>query len=364
MSFYKVGLFKRSISLFLVAMVVSATGSTTVFALDAYNVSTPDASAGTIWSVYTDDTYVYAQGIVDSINDRLLAYSFDGNSFTLLDSYTATGYANAIAGDGTYIYASFGDVFWAFSFNGTSLTPLDSVSSAYAGELAPADSGVYVVDNGLLTYMSFDGTSFETVATISGADYWMWSDDTYIYTNGTSDGVQVFDYSGGSFSNIAFTSTAANAQAFENDGTYLYVGLANNSSILAYSFDGTNFDLVGSDSCGSQYAHDFWVDGGGDLHVACYEGFGHDGTGLIEIYDFDGSTFSLLSTVDATNLSGIDVDGDSTYAYFAGGTYGLGAYSLFSVAVPEFRAYIYLLTLGVLMAMGYKAYPKLGMKKA
>ena len=157
--------------------------------------STYDASTTT--NVFGDGTYIYAS-VTDSgyTLAKLIAYTFDGTSFTKVGetNFTQTADSNDLWGDGTYIYLANGDGVKAYTFNGTEFTEIAS-----AGNTGDITFGVW--GNGTIIYATeyntdeltayrFNGTSFTEISTISlNNPLFLWGDTTYIYVARESTGL-------------------------------------------------------------------------------------------------------------------------------------------------------------------------------
>jgi len=73
--------------------------------------------------VWGDGNYIYAACLEDGVR----AYSFDGNTFTLIDTHHQGGEYQDVWGDGTYIYTACGeDGIRAYSFDGNTFTLIDT----------------------------------------------------------------------------------------------------------------------------------------------------------------------------------------------------------------------------------------------
>ncbi|MEM9468612.1 MAG: hypothetical protein AAF988_00450 [Pseudomonadota bacterium] len=218
-------------------------------------IATPDRSVD-LW--YEDQLYLAGYFT------NLLALSFNGSSFSTLDSSAPTGASLAIWGDGQYIYTvnTSGNLD-AHSFNGSTLTLLDTYNMG-ARVAGIWGDGTYIYINNFDTEgidaVTFNGTNFAVAGTTSapgGGD--IWGDDTYIYTTHRTNGIRAYTFDGTNFTLAGSESSPGDAQDIWGDGTHIYVG-ARGAGMLVYTFDGTNFNLVHQENT-SGSAHGIWGDG-------------------------------------------------------------------------------------------------------
>lgn len=121
--------------------------------------------------VYCQNGFIYV-GWYDwnAIQSVLQAYTFNGSTFTLVDSttITSTNVLGGITGDGTYIYlGDLGSTLYAYSHTpGSGFTMLDSINtsgdSTFIYGLQCYDGHVYVTQNtNNVTYTNFNAYKFD-----------------------------------------------------------------------------------------------------------------------------------------------------------------------------------------------------------
>ncbi|PZQ49099.1 MAG: hypothetical protein DI551_00150 [Micavibrio aeruginosavorus] len=203
-----------------------------------------DVDGNTINGQYFDGATIFvAQG-----SDDLLAYSFDGTSFTKTGQIAPGSAALDVTGDGRYVYVAESGFVRAYSFSGGTFT--------LAG-------------------------SFDNAGTASN----IWSDGTYIYVSAGNGGFYVLTFSGSAFTQVAqITPAGGDTRASWGDGHYIYIATNN---LLAYSFDGTALTLAGTYNSGQTLS---WGFGDG---VNIFAGYGST---QIQALRFDGSNFKVISS--------------------------------------------------------------------
>ena len=291
-----------------------------VFVDPSFTLLDSQDDGGYYKGVWGGDDYIYAA----CNDDGIRAYSFNGSTFTLLDThYDGGSYYKRLWYDGTYIYAACDyDGIKAYSFNGSDFTLLDSQYDG-GGYRGVWDDGNYIYaackDDGIRAY-SFNGSDFTLLDTQydSGIYYHVWGNGTYIYTACSNDGIRAYSFNGSDFTLLDTQDDGNNYNYIWGDGTYIYASCLDDG-IRAYSFDGSDFTLLDSQDDGDNYVS-VWGDGT-YVYAACY------GSG-IRAYSFNGSDFTLEDTIDdGDNYHG--VWGDGTYVYTACDSSGIRAYGGF-----------------------------------
>jgi hypothetical protein len=271
--------------------------------------------------VWTDGNYIY------TVNGTgIHAYGFNGASLTLLASHTANSTATQdVWGDGTYIYvADWTGGIDAYTFNGTSFTYLatNTTNSTSASGVWGDGTYIYVADwNGGIDAYTFNGTSFTYLATNttnSTKANKVVGDGTYIYVadGNAGGGVDVYTFNGTSFTFKATNTTnSTDARGVWSDGTYFYIADAA-GGIDAYLYDGSSLTFKATNTTNSTFAVGVWGDGT-YIYVA-------DNSSL-DAYTFNGTAFTLQATkTGLTNSSGLW--GDGMYLFVADNSNSLKAY--------------------------------------
>jgi surface protein len=163
--------------------------------------STYDADVTT--NVFGDGTYIYASVTADTYTTaKLIAYTFDGNSFTKVSetNFSQTADSNDLWGDGTYIYLANGDGVKAYTFNGIEFIEIDAIGNT--GDITFSVWGegtiIYATEYGTdeLTAYSFNGVSFTEIAnTYSPNPMFLWGDGTYVYVAEEAGGITAYELS-------------------------------------------------------------------------------------------------------------------------------------------------------------------------
>ncbi len=100
-------------------------------------------------------------------------------------------------------------------------------------------------------------------------------------------------------------------------GNYIY--LADNDTLRTYTFDGTNFSLIGTPYDNSGLANSIYSDG---TYLYFTTAFPHN----LYAATFDGSTFAILDTI-ALDQPGGEITGDGQYIYVPQNADGIESYS-------------------------------------
>ncbi|PJF38911.1 MAG: hypothetical protein CUN55_15900, partial [Phototrophicales bacterium] len=244
------------------------------------------ASAHGVWS---DNNYVYVAAAASGLH----VFDYNGASFTLIDTYDTGGNAEAVWGDGTYIYVADNWLISVYTFDGSTLTQIDEISTGgYIAENIWGDgSYIYVVgqNTGVHAY-SFDGTSIVPVASYVTSDARAaWGDGTYIYVADRGSGIRAFRFNGVAFTEIASYNTIAISYDVWSDGTYIYVA-DEWGGLTALTFDGYGFIEIASTS---QFSLRIWGDG---VYIYTIDSNTND----VLAYSFDGSSFTLINSNTST----------------------------------------------------------------
>jgi hypothetical protein len=170
-----------------------------------------------------------------------------------LASTYVDGLYEGIFKSGSYLYAACGTSgLRAYTFNGTSFTLIDTDV--------------------------FGGTSYKDV----------WSDGTYIYctcSGGSTGGLRVYSFNGSVLTyRTTYSGVSLTFRKVYGDGTYIYA--TDSIQLYAFSYNGTTLSQIG-----------FWADTGsetGDLW--CGNGYIYLTKGSINVFSFNGSSFTLNST--------------------------------------------------------------------
>ena len=255
-------------------------------------------------------------------DDWLSAYSFDGTSFTLLDSWQDpggdAGDMLAIHSTGTnesyvYLARTYYGPLRAFTFNGTALRKDD----AYLGEPANSIQAIAADCNGIYSYWyyyddeeeeppislvacTFDGSSLTYVDNITAEGnnpitYDMAADGQYIYlTDFLARRIYAYSFDGVT---VHYQATSPALSKGSPSSDYIeaitgnasdYIFLATRTYLFAFTFNGAAFSEVGSVALDLRPS-DLWSDGS---MVYAYAD-----NGIINVYNFTGSTFILLNSL-------------------------------------------------------------------
>jgi len=269
--------------------------------------------AGNTYSVCGDGTYIYA---VEPWDDQILAYSFNGTGFTLLNTTTdASAHFDVWCSNGYIFSSAYGEGLRVYTFDGTDFTLIDSddQGDSYRGVWSNGD---YVFCNtytdGVYGY-SFDGSTLTYLddARQGGICYGtsVYYDGTYIYAAGYGDGLRVYSFDGSTFSDmITRRYDGGEYYGLSGDGNYIYTSCADDG-LRAYSFNGDALTLLDTITTptADQYT-DVWVQAG-YIFVAT------DDAG-IAAYTFDGNEFTYINSPNAVHTNGVYCDG--TYIYGCG----------------------------------------------
>jgi 6-phosphogluconolactonase (cycloisomerase 2 family) len=150
----------------------------------------------------------------------------------------------------------------------------------------------------------------------NGNDYKdVWGDGTYVFTACYSSGVRAYSFDGTDFTLLDTDTPSGLTYGVYSDGTYVY-GARYSNGIDAYTFDGNTLVLKDTHHGGSGTYYDIWGDG--TYVYAAVQGIG------IYAYTFDGTD---LTNVGHSTHGTNGVWGDGTYIYSACQSSGIRAYT-------------------------------------
>ena len=148
-----------------------------------------------------------------NLDDGLRAYKFDGTTFTNIAHIDNGGNAHDVCSDGL-------NIFLANDTDGLRTYRLDIVNSTFIN--------IDHIDNG-------------------GTAYGVATDGIYIYLANGSDGIRAYSYDDDTLTsegNVAFT----NANSVCVAGEHIYATNGSGDDISVYSFDGSSFTEIGTDT--------------------------------------------------------------------------------------------------------------------
>jgi len=196
----------------------------------------------------------------------------------------------------------------------------------------------YVVSSAHIFAYTFDETTYtltEVASIACTAQVHIQYMNGYIFTSkhNTNNEVSVYSFNGTAFSLIV-TDTAAlsNVDDLCTDGTYLYVADWN-GGLCVVSFDGSNLTIVDSDNT-------FW--GSIMFTITANDGYiiGSMGAAGIAAYTFNGTTLTLVDSVveaipNYAAFSSYYKDGYVFSTYYTAGTYRLGAHPFDGITISN-----------------------------
>jgi hypothetical protein len=280
--------------------------------------------AGGVYSdIYCDGTYIF----VACGTSGLRVYSFNGTSFTLIDTDYQGGTYNGVGGNGTYIFAACQEGLRAYSFNGSVLTHItlkQQWSEAYQLVTANNVGQVFGVETASIIGYTFNGTTFSTakVRFISG-NYFVgiWCNDTYILGAKENNGLYVHTFDGTTWTQIANITSSVPSNGVWSGGSYIYVATGERG-IGVFSFNGSTLSLVMNRAQGTTPSDPLGIWGDGKYVYVAQDTFG------LANYTQDSNVVP-----QDTNLWSVDnginkITGDGTYIYAVKPS-GLLAYKLY-----------------------------------
>lgn len=281
---------------------------------------------GTLTTIWSDGDYIYAGN-----GDDLLVYTFDGSSFTFIDTIVAsTASVSGVWNDGTYIYVSGhdGNTLNAYSFDGFTLTLVGSVSIATRATSVWGDgTHIYLgANNGGFYAYTFDGSTFTEHGSINpgGITGQIHGDNKYIYT--ADQNLRAFTFNGTTFVELDMFNTPGVVVNVWSDGTYVYAG-TDSAGIFAFTFDGESFTQVASFAL-TEYVRGLWGDGQYIYVTNNYDG--------LFVFKFTGASFIQVDAIDPNRSWGLTGDGIYLYtANHSGGIYAYSGYTCTEAYVPD-----------------------------
>ncbi len=279
------------------------------------------------YNSWSDGTYIYAafSGPVSPLVGGIYAYTVN----ELIPTYIAnisdinTAGARDICGDASYLYlANYStntDAVYAYSFNGSTFTLLDSETTNTSAIGVHTDNAgkVFVACSydGIKAY-SFSGTAFTYLGgkDDGGRAMGVWYDQTYdwIFLANESDGVRAYTFSGSTFTGIGHHDEYAAYDVWVKDSAisgevYVFVAYYT-KGLKVFSFDGSTFtELDHSGNLGG-VAWSVYGDSNDNIFVAAEYG------GVIA-FSFDGTDLTLQDKIiNADRTYGIYTDGTNVYA--------------------------------------------------
>jgi len=266
------------------------------------------------WGIFVDATYVY----MACYTNGLKVYTFDGTTFTLVDSQDDGNAYTGVWSDGTYIYTACGSGgLRVYELVGGSLSLLDANRIGDCWNVH-SNNGTYIYTaekSGGIAVYSFDGISLTLLDSRNdGSNVYMdvWHDGNYLYAADEIGGnnIRAYSFNGSNFTLIdTMPIVPGMFYSVWGDGTYIYT--AADDHIGAYSFDGSSFTFLDSHYDSGQY---WWVWGDGSfIYITCT-------TSGIRVYSFDGSSFTLeYSRDDGGSYRNVHANADYIYVPYNGG---------------------------------------------
>lgn len=262
-------------------------------------------------------------------NQHLRAYSHNGTGFVLLDTITYSSvYPYMVWHDGTYLYVGYGLQLYAYTFNGKKLTQVGSYTAPQPGwYITKVGNYLFMTeyDNDTLRALSFNGSSFTSLATLS------LDSASVLGTNGThlfvtkNGAVNAYTFNGTAFT--AAGSYAGSPGTMAYDAPYLFI--ADGTGLRALTYNGSSFTSAGF-IAPSDVVTNVWTDGA-YVYITDFDS-------NLRAYSFNGSAFteaSSLSSYGAGLLgAGHTLVGDGRYIY-ALGSGGINAVSGFACSSPS-----------------------------
>ena len=188
-------------------------------------VSTSGMSDEYYMDIWSDGTYIYTT----QFEDGLTAYTFNGTDLIevgSIDEVISPAQGRGVFGDGTYIYMAKGSGgIVAYTFNGTDFTNVGSRDDGYTFDLFINGSYIYSANGagGLYVY-SFDGSTFTVEDSIDngGTAVDVYSTTEYVYLANYVDGVRVYTFDGSMLINVGHIDDSDDVNSVSSDGTYIY----------------------------------------------------------------------------------------------------------------------------------------------
>lgn len=201
-----------------------------------WNVIDTDTTAGNPGRVWHDGRYVYA-----TVDEGLAAYSFNGTSLTHIANYPLTTNGRNVWGDGNHIYVSENggdDTFSALTFDGSSFTLIDSI--VLDGGNGPRG----ITGNGTYLFVGEENGDLHALSGFNCTNPQVASNFTHIVPNGLlahwrldeNSGTTAYDTSGNGYdgtmsggvdaTNDSVTGAVRNAISFDGPSTINNIAIA------------------------------------------------------------------------------------------------------------------------------------------
>lgn len=254
------------------------------------------------------------------------SFSFDGTQFSLRDSLTGLGWAEAIwKADGVFFVGAPGTGLWVVTLaaDGALGVVAQDTTTVVEARRGAVTGGIVYVPSGPdgLHALKWDGSQLTTIGT--PLPTLGWSQGVYALGSrvlfADANAFRVVEFDGSSFSEpITPDTNHGGTTRIWTDGTTTFV--ANADGITAYSIGPTSLTELDTFATAAS-ARDVWFDG---QHV-----FVAAETAGVYALRFDGSSFSLVDQFD-TGGAALGVSGDGTYVYANDGMGGLHAFAGFA----------------------------------
>ncbi|MBA2857961.1 hypothetical protein HNP93_000662 [Methanococcus maripaludis] len=247
-----------------------------------------------LYGVCFTENYIY---LVNS--SGISALTFNGSNFEVNGSIEYNFMDGNICSDGSYVYVDEGYSgtfsLEAYTFNGTDFKECGSISPDYFDNVYSDGNYVYIIGS----------TPFQEYNESSGEYYTEYTDGISVYTfNGTD-----FELCG---TNVKYSHYDSEMYS---DGNYFYL-MDNEHGLHVFTFNGTDFELKGQTE--DDYARAIVTDGNYIYLANDYAG--------IYAYEFDGSEYILKGILD-TNERITDICYENGYIYAVASYNGLYAYT-------------------------------------
>lgn len=260
-----------------------------------------------------------------------------GTSFQFGATRAATVHTQAsFWDDGRYLYTAEGATgIRAYSRNGATLNLLATNLPNTAGVTAVGgdQNYIYAGQTNSLTALTFNGTTFTQVGTlVTGTTNQInsiWTEGGYIYVSNTAHGtIDVYSFNGTVFTKLASDTLGGTVAGLWGDGSYIYAGTnAAGAGLVAYRFDGISLERVAGVSASVAR---LWSDGA-YVYTASYNS--------IKAWRMDGSTFTEIASIAVPGSQARDIWGDGVYLYAAEFNTGVSVYKFDGTAFTKLTTY-------------------------
>ena len=301
-----------------------------------------------VWT--SDGKYLAVIGNTADSNNEVELFSFNGSNLTSIDTIDFSG-ANGTdtltcewSPDGKYL-AVIGDTtdgdneVEIFSFNGSSLTSIDTINfagvngiSAYACDWSPDGKYLAVIgdttdNNNDIEIFRFNGSGLTSIDTIdfagSNGTYtrscaWTLDGKYLVVVGDTADDdneIEIFSFNGSSLTSIdsigfaGANGTTDYSCAWSPNSKYLVVvgeTTDNNNEIELFSFNGSSLTLIDTiDFAGSNGTTAYSCTWSPDGKYLVVVGNTADNDNEIEIFSFNGSSLTSINTINFVGANGI-----------------------------------------------------------